>query len=248
MFKTVLQASVVIALAFPLSVMASPMEAQYAQRGYDVLVQRGAIIPTSSYSKVLQEAISLISQGNSVEEASRKTGVNILVLQKILRLGTPIPAVDPKTVIQATLPVPELPAIAINSVEAIPTPPELTETKEPTQAIAPKKITRPHKLKPIRAKAKTKAKAKNTKKPKATLVSGPKFAEGYGMGYFNFDEFKEPKTFKYKFRIVEDFFSGRPKQPEGTEDDSEKGLTPSQRALMDIQRRHPEVKGLAASP
>jgi hypothetical protein len=242
MFKTALKASVLIALAFPLSVMASPMEAQYAQRGYDVLVKRGAIIPTSSYSKFLREAISLISQGNSVEEASRKTGVNILVLQKILRLGTPIPAVDPKTVIQATLPVPELPQIAVKSFDTVPAPPELTETKEPPWAIAPKKFTRPHELKPIRAKA------KNTKKTKATLISGSKFAEGYGMGYFNVDEFKVSKTFKYKFRIVEDFFSGRPKQSEGAEDDSERGFTPSQRALMDIQRRHPEVKGLAASP
>jgi hypothetical protein len=72
MFKIVLKASVLISLAFPLSVMASPLEAQYAQRGYDVLVQRGAIIPTSSYSKVLRDAITLIGQGNSVADVSRK--------------------------------------------------------------------------------------------------------------------------------------------------------------------------------
>jgi hypothetical protein len=244
MFKTVLKASVIISLAFPMSVMASPLEAQYAQRGYDVLVQRGAIIPTSSYSKVLRDAIMLIGQGNSVADVSRKTGVNILVLQKILRLGTPIPAVDPKTIIQATLPVPEPPPTPIKSLEPVPTPdlPEPKVIKKPSPVIAAKRIVATKKIKLNRNKAKV------NKKTKTILASDSKYVEGYGMGFFEGDDFKISKKFKYKFRIVKDFFSEQVEQSGETTSVSEERLSPSQRALMDLQRRHPEVKGIATSP
>jgi hypothetical protein len=244
MFKTVLKASVLISLAFPLSVVASPLEAQYAQRGYDVLVQRGAIISTSSYSKVLREAITLIGQGNSVADVSRKTGVNILVLQKILRLGTPIPAVDPKTIIQATLPVPEPPPITVKAPELLParklSKPKIIE--KPSSVIVAKKIILPKKVNMRRSKAKF------NKKSKTVLASNPKYVEGYGMGYFEGDDFKISKKFKYKFRIVKDFFSEQVEQSGETTSVSEERLSPSQRALMDLQRRHPEVKGIATSP
>jgi hypothetical protein len=244
MFKTALKASVIISLAFPISVIASPLEAQYAKRGYDVLVQRGAIIPTSSYSKVLRDAIALIGQGNPVEEVSRKTGVNILVLQKILRLGTPIPAVDPKTVIQATLPVPEPLPITVKASKSEPLPvfPEPRIIEKPSSVIVSKKNIFPKKINTHRSKAKA------NKKSKTVLASSPKYVEGYGMGYFETDDFKASKKFKYKFRIVQDFFSERVEQSGETAAVSEERLSPSQRALMDIQRRYPEVKGIAVSP
>jgi hypothetical protein len=189
-------ASVLLILALSSPVMALPLEAQYVQRGYDLLVRCGSILPTSDYSKALRQAIALISQGKSVDETSRLTGVNARVLEKLLRLGTPFPAVDPNSVVQAALPPAPVPK------------------KKPPQKLE-------------------------------AAPASPGHVEGYGMGNFHLNRFEKLKKFKVKTTIVENFLDERSQQaaaPSGTT------LTPSQRALMDLQGRSKKAQGVAVSP
>jgi hypothetical protein len=227
MLKKICQASLFIALAFCLPVLASPMDAQYAQTGYDRLVRRGSILLNSQYSRAIREAISLIGQGKSVDEASRRTGVRLPVLQKILRLGTPIPAVDPSTVIQAILPVPELP-------KGIRIPKKPTNVKAKKIKIKPQKST---KVETVLAYQES--------------TPSYRYVEGWGLGQVQDNRFGKSDKFKFRFRVVEDF--SRVKQPEPRTAsraipdseptaDEQTNLSPSQRALMDLQRRFPQIK------
>ncbi|MGL5719504.1 MAG: hypothetical protein ACRCYP_01735 [Alphaproteobacteria bacterium] len=90
------------AIAFSMPAMANPHP---AVTGYQMAVQRKLINPRSDYAQKLLGAVNLIRQGLSPEEASRKTGISVRVLNKILEMGSPIPYVD------AALPVPSPPIL-----------------------------------------------------------------------------------------------------------------------------------------
>jgi hypothetical protein len=128
------------------------------------------------------------------------------------------------------LPVPEPPPITVKSLEPVPTPdlPEPKVIKKPSPVIAAKRIVATKKIKLNRNKAKV------NKKTKTILASDSKYVEVYGMGFFEGDDFKISKKFKYKFRVVKDFFSEQAEQSGETTSVSEERLSPSQRALMDL--------------
>ena len=194
-----------IALAFALPCVASPLDAQYAERGYDRLVQRGSILPTSQYSKAIRDAIALMGSGMELEEAAQRTGVKVVVLQKILRLGTPIPAVDPSTAIQATvpLPVPQLPQ---------------------------QKLTRPPSKRAVRIKKSPKPQPKVEAVAYQEPPTNNRFVEGWGLGQFEGDQFGPVKLKAKQFSVSGDFFAETTQSIES----SESSLSPSQRALQEI--------------